>query len=75
MTDVITIEKAALQLPDEEKARLADRLLDSISQSTPELRESWIIETEARMKAYQEGEITDIDGPSAITSLKKRYEK
>lgn len=67
------IEKEALQLPDTERAILADRLLSSLSQLPGELEESWIRESDERMEAYREGKISAVDGPQAIANLKARF--
>ena len=67
------IEKEALFLPDAERALLADRLIESLSCTPPELKASWIRESSERMDAFHRGEIEAVDGPSAIAELKKRF--
>ncbi len=46
--DAIILEKEALQLPEAQRALLADRLLESISKGSPELQELWTREAESR---------------------------
>lgn len=71
--DAAIIEKEALQLPDTERAVLADRLLSSLSKTTQAIRDSWAREADERLDAYRRGEIEAVDGPEAIIDLKKRF--
>ncbi len=75
MKDAAIIEKEALELPDSERALLADRLLSSLS-TTPEfVVESWVVEAADRMEAFRRGDITAVDGGTALADLKKRFGK
>ena len=67
------IEKEALQLPDSERAILADRLLESLSRRPAGLDAAWIREAENRMAAFREGLIEGIDGPRAMTELRDEF--
>lgn len=60
--EAVIIEKEALQLPDRERAVLADHLLDSISQKPVGLDDAWQREADARMKAFHEGHIVAVAG-------------
>ena len=71
--DAAIIENNALKLDEFQRALLADRLLDSIIPIPRNLSESWIEESENRLKAYQSGEISAVDGPQAMAELKVRY--
>lgn len=73
--DAEIIEKEALQLPDTQRAVLVDRLLDSLSQISPLLRESWIREINDRKSAFTAGDIEAIDGPTAMEDLKSRFRR
>jgi hypothetical protein len=73
--DAIIIEKKALQLPEAERALLADKLLESISRISPETRESWIKESENRMQAFREGKVDAVEGTEAIAELQAQFRK
>ena len=73
--DAAIIEHNALKLDEFQRALLADRLLNSIIPVSQNLRQSWVAESEGRLKAYQSGEISAVDGPQAVAELKARYEK
>ena len=51
--DAAIIENNAMKLDEFQRALLADRLLDSIIPISKNLRQSWIKESENRLKAYQ----------------------
>lgn len=67
------VEKEALLLPDPERALLADRLLASLSTVSDTVRQQWIAESESRLEAYRNGQITAVDGPAALASLRARF--
>lgn len=46
----------ALQLPDEDRAELALRLLDSVGEPSEGVEQAWIDEAKARLAAIQRGE-------------------
>ena len=69
------IEKEALQLPDCERAVLADRLLASLSRRPAGLDETWLREADERMAAYREGRIEAVSGPEALAELRKKYQR
>jgi putative addiction module component (TIGR02574 family) len=51
------LEQHARQLPPEERARLADFLLESLFEGpSPEIAEAWDREVEARIAARERGE-------------------
>ncbi len=66
--DPAIIEAAALQLPDGQRAMLADRLLESLHTVSPGRRSAWIVEAEARMDAYRAGLISAEDGATALAA-------
>lgn len=67
------LEEEALLLPDMERALLAERLLESISPGSPEVREAWVREADERMRAFREGKIAAVDGPQAMAELCARF--
>ena len=73
--DAIIIEKEALQLPEVERALLADKLLESISRISPETRESWIMESQNRMQAFRAGKVDAVEGSKAIAELQAQFRK
>ena len=73
--DAAIIEKEALLLPDAERAILADRLISSLETTPQEIRESWLLEANDRMAAFESCEIAAVDGPEAIAQLKARFAK
>jgi putative addiction module component (TIGR02574 family) len=72
MNDAAIIENEALQLTPIERARLADRLIQSISQVPEDLHDQWVAESDDRMNAYRTGEIEAVDGPDAIAQLRAK---
>ncbi|HRQ87645.1 MAG TPA: addiction module protein [Bacteroidia bacterium] len=72
--ELSVIEKEALQLPDTERAMLADSLLASLDKS-PDLRRKWSEEVEDRVAAYRRGDIEAVDGPQAMASLRARFRR
>jgi hypothetical protein len=67
------IEKEALQLPESQRAVLADRLLESLSPRPAELEAAWLREAESRMTAFQEGKIEPVDGAEAMAQLRRTF--
>ena len=66
------LEKEALQLPENLRAMLAERLIESVSPLSMEIKKSWIQETKERMGAFERGEIESVDGVTAMTSLRQK---
>lgn len=75
MIDTAIIEKEAMQLPEADRALLADRLIRSLSRTPSALTDAWIDEADSRMNAYHAGRITAVDGPKAIAELRSRFGK
>ena len=67
------IEEAALALPSESRARLANRLLDSldIEAESSELRESRIAELRRRVSEIKSGTVELIDADTAFKRIDK----
>jgi len=66
------IEEQAKSLPPEERARLAESLLESLQQErVPEVEAAWEQEIEARVAAYRSGEEEVIDGEIVLAELRR----
>jgi putative addiction module component (TIGR02574 family) len=58
MKDLKTLTEEALVLPAEERARLAESLLDSLEQLTEEeIERLWAREAVRRLQAYERGQV------------------
>ncbi|MCX6877588.1 MAG: addiction module protein [Verrucomicrobia bacterium] len=71
--DPAILQKEALRLPESERALLADRLLESLSRTPPELEAAWLREADARMAAFMEERIEAVDGLRAMAELRARF--
>lgn len=66
------IEEQAKKLPREERARLAESLLESLQQEgTTEVESFWDKEIEDRVAAYRRGETEVINGESVLAELRR----
>lgn len=67
------ILRAALSLPSETRAQLADHLLASLDgENQKEIEAAWAEEAERRMKDIREGKVELIDGESVMKELRSR---
>jgi hypothetical protein len=73
--DLPVLEKEALMLPETERALLANLLLVSLETGSDALREKWVEESESRLRAWQSGLISSLDGPETMASLRLRFAK
>jgi len=55
-----TIESEALQLPPQERARLAERLLASLDETDPEVEAAWAAEIRRRMDEWEKGLVEEV---------------
>jgi hypothetical protein len=63
----------ALGLPEEDRVRVAERLLDSIPQQTAEeIERAWNEAAVRRAEALARGEIATLDGEAAIAQLENK---
>jgi putative addiction module component (TIGR02574 family) len=68
---VDAIFNAALSLPAENRAALAERLLESLDEENhAEIDAAWADEAESRILAYEHGEIKAIPGSEILQSLR-----
>jgi putative addiction module component (TIGR02574 family) len=66
----------ALSLPPRSRAKLAERLLESLDDSTQkEIDRLWADEVEGRIDAYERGELKGIPGEEVFRRLKPRKKK
>jgi putative addiction module component (TIGR02574 family) len=57
------LEEAALHLPAQERARLVQRLLESLDQlPEEEARQLWLVEAQRRADEIDQGEVQLMDG-------------
>ena len=65
--DLHTIEHAALRLPEEDRAKLAQKLLLSLDNlSTEELEQTWLIEAARRARELDHGEAQPISADEVL---------
>lgn len=66
------IEEQAKRLSPEERARLAESLLESLQQEgIVEIETAWEQEIQTRVAAYQRGEMELIDGETVLAELRQ----
>jgi hypothetical protein len=68
-----TLIQEGLQLPPEERLRVAERLYESIPEE--EIASAWLDEAERRKAAWDGGLVTGIDGADVIRGLRERAQK
>ena len=69
------IEKDALRLPAEDRARLAVRLLSSLeetAESPEEIEKLWIAEAERRFQELRDGVVQGVPAPEAFAELRTK---
>lgn len=72
----VSVFEAALSLPNESRAELAEQLLESLDvDSSPEITQEMIDEAERRLEAYRQGEIQAVPGEEVMKSLLSGREK
>ena len=71
--DAAILRKEALQLPEKDRALLADTLLASLSPTPTELEAAWASEADERLQAFQAGELDAVEGRSALTALRAKF--
>ena len=73
MTSNVTqrLEAAALALPREEKARLVQRLIESLDDD-PKVEEAWAIEIQGRLDAIDRGDVEMIPADEVLAEARRR---
>lgn len=70
--DFQDIEEQAKSLPPEERARLAESLLESLQQEgIAEVEAAWEQEIDGRVAALRRGEVELIDGEAVLAELRQ----
>lgn len=70
--DYAEIEEQAKALPPEDRARLAESLLESLAKERdPEVEASWEREIQQRIAAYRRGEEELVDGAVVLAELRR----
>jgi hypothetical protein len=76
ITDLKEIENSALNLNKKDKARLADKLLQSIhGKIDPDIEQVWIDEVQKRKEMLKSGEASLYDASDVINEARKRIQK
>ena len=68
------LEKQTLNLKPLDKIHLVEKLLISLDKPDPAIEKSWIKESEARIDAYERGNLSTVSYQSVKKNL-KRYKK
>ena len=67
------IQKEALQLPEKERARLAEELLQSLAPGEDvDAEEEWLQEAERRYRAYREGKMGARSAHEVLSDARKK---
>jgi putative addiction module component (TIGR02574 family) len=72
--DFETIAREAEQLDPSDRARLAERLVESVIESSPH-RAAWLAESKRRAEAYDRGEIEGFDAAEVFKDVRKMIGK
>ncbi|GMV91524.1 MAG: hypothetical protein AMXMBFR82_13020 [Candidatus Hydrogenedentota bacterium] len=67
------IEAEALNLSQDDRARLIERLISSL-EVDPEVEEAWATEVERRNAEIESGAVSAVSGPEALARLKVEFE-
>jgi putative addiction module component (TIGR02574 family) len=75
MENLDELTQLVLELPLEQRSKLAERLLESLDELAPEeLEQVWAAEAERRYQAFEDGRVDAVDGTAVhreiITDLK-----
>lgn len=63
MENLDELTQLVLELPLEQRSKLAERLLESLDELAPEeLEQVWAAEAERRYQAFQDGRVDAVDG-------------
>lgn len=76
INDFKEIEKSALNLDRKNKARLADKLLQSIhGDIDPDVEQAWIQEVQKRKESLESGEASLHPSSEVLNEARKRIQK
>lgn len=72
-TQASSILEQALALPEAERRRIGEALLDSVaSGDDPSIEESWNREILRRVTQIETGEVEAVDGAAGVAEIRKR---
>jgi hypothetical protein len=75
-TDFKEIENSALNLNKRDKARLADKLLQSIhGRIDPDIEQAWIDEVQKRKESLKSGEASLHSASDVLNEVRKRLQQ
>jgi putative addiction module component (TIGR02574 family) len=66
------ILREILTLPPAERAELAENILTSLESLDPEIEKLWAVEAEARVAAFERGEIEAIDADDVFAEIDRQ---
>jgi putative addiction module component (TIGR02574 family) len=72
ISPVHELEAAALALPLEERARLAERLLSSLDENAEDVEAAWVVEVRDRMAQFRSGTLTALPAEEVMADARKR---
>jgi putative addiction module component (TIGR02574 family) len=68
------IEEEILDLPPQERALLAEHLLNSLDEEEdPEAEKLWIVEAERRYQAYKQGKVKGIPADKVFKEVRSKF--
>ena len=71
--NVAELEREALALPEEDRARLAERLLQTLAPGEDvDAEEEWLAEAERRYREYQAGRMTARSSEQVLKDARKK---
>jgi putative addiction module component (TIGR02574 family) len=71
-----SIQEEVIQLDPTERAKLIDLLWESLDGArVKEIEAKWAAESEDRIDAFERGELTAVDGPTALRYLRSSLRK
>lgn len=62
-----------LSLPLDTRARVAQRLIESLGSADSTNKELWDVEIESRLDAYERGDLQAVLGDEVIARLRERF--
>ena len=65
-----TLTAQALELPARERIEMVEQLLSSLDKPDAELDQIWAVEAEARIDAYERGELKAISAQDVLSKYK-----
>ena len=69
------VANAALALPPEARAMLAEDLVASLESSQEEIDEAWRVEIERRVKEIQQGKVHLVPGEQVMSELRAQLKR